>query len=93
LNLHRIIYALLWKKLLKDHKKMNLNSFGSPMLHVSQINALITENEDLSSLTSKSYFGTLMATFILFVLTVGSFLVVWLLFQEFLLSGYNHHIP
>jgi uncharacterized YccA/Bax inhibitor family protein len=66
---------------------MNLNSFGSPLLQVRQINSLIAENETFSKLTKKSYFGTLTATFILFLLTVFSFLVVWVLFQNSLVSG------
>ena len=71
---------------------MNLNSFGSPMLQVRQINHLISENEDFSILTKKSYFGTITATFILFVLTVFSFSVVWVLFEDSLVLGNNENI-
>jgi uncharacterized YccA/Bax inhibitor family protein len=70
---------------------MNLSSFGSPMLNVNAINALITE-EDSSSTASKSHIGTLTATWILLILTVGSFLSVWVLFHEPTVSGNKHEI-
>jgi len=71
---------------------MNLTSFGSPLLQVREINNLIAQNTDISLVSKKPVFGTITATLFLFILTVSSFLTVWLMFQDSLVSDNQYNI-